>query len=277
MTPASRRVRVAIIAIIAGAALAVVLVAFGGFRLARDRVHYAIDFSDTVYGLSVGNDVYFDGLQVGNVTSMGLVRDGVPHVRVIIAVDRSTPVFADTRAFLTFAGLTGVKEIDLRGGSPTTPPRHPGDTIPVGTSDLERLEHQATDIGSNAARLLTTANQIADNLAVVTGSAELGATIDDARRTAANFANASASLDHIVADNRDSVRASLASIERATATASEMIADLDRVVHNNENDIYAVVRELRDTTRAFKALSADLRAAPSRLLFSKPQPERKLP
>ena len=276
MTPSARRIRVAVIALIGGAALAIALVVFGGLQLTHHRDHYVIDFSDTVYGLEVGNDVYFDGVQVGKVDDMRIMREGLPHVRVVIAIERDTPIHADTQAFLLYAGLTGVKEIDLRGGGAAAR-LPPGATIAVGTSELDRLEHDAIGIAERSSHLIDTANEIASHIAKLTGSDELGAAIADARRAAAGFANASDALTRIVGDNRAALRDSLASIERTTRGASTLVADLDRVVRSNTADVHDTVRELRDTVRSLKELASALRASPSQLLFSKPRPERKLP
>lgn len=276
MTPTVRRVRVAVLALIGGATFALALAVFGGLQLVHRRDHYVIDFTDTVYGLAVGNDVYFEGVQVGNVADMRIMRDGFPHVRVVVAIDSGTPIHADTNAFLMYAGLTGVKEVDLRGGGAGRLLR-PGATIAVGASELDRLERNALTIAERSAQLIDTANQIAKHIATLTGGDELGAAVADARRAAAGFANASDALTRILANNRGGLRDSLASIQHATAGASELVAELDRVVRGNAGGIHDIVRQLRDAARSLKELTSEVRASPSQLLFSKPRPERRLP
>jgi ABC-type transporter Mla subunit MlaD len=276
VTPTARRVRVAVLSLIGGATLAIAIAVFGGLQLVHHRDRYVIEFKDTVYGLAVGNDVYFEGVQVGNVDDMRIVRDGAPHVRVVIAVDRETPIHADTNAFLLYAGLTGIKEVDLRGGG-VGPLLRPGATIAVGASELDRLERNAMTIAERSAQLIDTANQIANHIAALTGGDELGTAVADARRAAAGFAKASDALTRILADNRDGVRDSLVSIQHATAGASELVAELDRVVRGNAGDIHDIVRQLRDAARSLKELTSEVRSSPSQLLFSKPRPERRLP
>jgi ABC-type transporter Mla subunit MlaD len=197
-------------------------------------------------------------------------------VRVTIAVDSGTPIHADTQAFLLYAGLTGVKEIDLRGGG-AEPLLRGGATVAVGASELDRIEHNAITIAERSAHLIDTANQIASHIAELTSGDELGAAVVDARRAAAGFAKASDALTRIVSDNRNALHDSLASIQHTTAGASELVDELDRVVRGNAGDVHDIVRQLREAARSLNELTSAVRASPSQLLFSKPRPERRLP
>src|SRR4051812_6611787 len=82
-----------------------------------ERTVYRVHFENTVSGLLKGASVLFNGMRVGEVTSLQLEQNNPRAVTVTIAVDAGTPVRADTKVGLDFQGLTGVPVVTLEGGS----------------------------------------------------------------------------------------------------------------------------------------------------------------
>jgi phospholipid/cholesterol/gamma-HCH transport system substrate-binding protein len=91
------------------------------------RESYEIVFNGPVPGLLVGAAVLFNGIRVGEVTSLALVADRPNNVHATIAVAEHTPVRSDTKVGLDFQGLTGVPVVSLEGGenAGAPPPRGP--------------------------------------------------------------------------------------------------------------------------------------------------------
>ena len=85
------------------------------------RTLHHVQFDGSVSGLLVGAAVLFNGIQVGEVTDLGLAIDSPRRVNVTIAVATGTPVRADTKVGLDFQGLTGVPVIALEGGKDVGP------------------------------------------------------------------------------------------------------------------------------------------------------------
>jgi len=85
------------------------------------RTVYAVQFSEPVPGLVPGAGVLFNGVRVGNVSSVKLDPNDPRRLTVLLSVDPSTPVRADTVAEASFQGLTGTAAIGLKGGSPQAP------------------------------------------------------------------------------------------------------------------------------------------------------------
>ena len=86
----------------------------------RDTYHLV--FNGPVPGLLVGAGVLFNGIRVGEVTSLKLVRDRPHDVDATVAVAEGTPVRADTKVGLDFQGLTGVPVVSLEGGDSADAP-----------------------------------------------------------------------------------------------------------------------------------------------------------
>lgn len=90
----------------------------GGFGA---RMSYAIRYDGQVAGLLKGSAVLFNGVRVGEVTGLSLSPDRPEEVLVEIAVERATPVRADTRVGIDFQGLTASPVVAMNGGSTKSP------------------------------------------------------------------------------------------------------------------------------------------------------------
>lgn len=275
MTTKQQKVRIGLFVVIAGMLLAIVLITFAGVHFWKPRTKYRIVFDQTVYGLEPGADVYVNGIRSGKVTDIRLAPDDLRHVQVTIAVKQGTPIRQDTKAVLQFAGLTGLKVIDLRGGSLQAPPLPAGGTIALGETVLDKLESRAmamvdetSDMLHNANAVVKSAQQVVDNVNQLTDEKALGDVIAQSRQAAANLAQLSAAMRGLVEDNRASLRASVSSIESTTRQLANMV---------DGNQVKAAVSDLRQASRSMKEMAREVRQRPSRLLFSKPEPDRKLP
>jgi phospholipid/cholesterol/gamma-HCH transport system substrate-binding protein len=90
----------------------------GGFT---QQEIYQVRFQGSVSGLLVGSSVLFNGIRVGEVTGLSLNADAPEDVVATIAVDRLTPVRADTQVGIETQGLTGGAAVSLSGGSSSSP------------------------------------------------------------------------------------------------------------------------------------------------------------
>jgi phospholipid/cholesterol/gamma-HCH transport system substrate-binding protein len=294
-----QKIRIGLFAIIAAGLAALVLVVFGGLRFWQHRNHYVIVFDDSVYGLQSGAEVTFNGIRIGNVDKIAIADNDLKKVRVDIDVDEDAPVRADTKALLQMAGLTGQKSIDLVGGTITAPQLASGGTIGVGETTLDKLQRQAKEMVDQSAELFKRANNIVakvdgviTNLSALTEGPELRQIIVQTHAAAGNLAKATASLDTMVNENRVALKSSIASIDAAAkgtadlidgqvtgviANISDMVTQMKSVVREDGAQLKSAMTDLKQASRSFKELARDVKAKPSRLLFSKPESDRKLP
>lgn len=274
-TTKRQKIRLGLFTIIAAALTVVVLVVFAGLKFWKPRDRYYVEFESTVYGLERGADVFLNGMRVGKVTDIGLAPNDMRHVRVALDINEDAPVRTDTRAILQFAGITGLKVIDLRGGSYAAPPLAPGSTIAVGETMLDKIQDKAEHLADESVELMERANAIAakaetvvDNLANLTQPEQMGDVMTQTRQVAANLAQASAALRGLIEENRAGLRASVAAIEQTAKRAADLV---------DGNQVKAAVADLRQASRSFKELAREVRQKPSRLLYSNPEADRKLP
>jgi phospholipid/cholesterol/gamma-HCH transport system substrate-binding protein len=290
MTTRSQRARIGLFTIVAGTLLAIVLFVFGGLRLWGGRDNYTVTFDGSVMGLQKGAQVFLNGIRVGSVEGIEVAPHDLEKVSVEIAIKGDTPIHTDTRAMLQMAGITGLKVIDLRGGSRTSPRLPPGSTISQGETTLDKLEKQATTLVDQSTKLMEHATKVVDNLVAATDPmSEISANV---KATSANLAGATAGLDATIRENRMALRQTITSVGESAksaqlmidgqiaqilANAGDLVAEMKGIVRDNGGALRAAVADLRQASRSFKELSRDVRQKPSRLLFSGSQRDRKLP
>ncbi len=120
---------------------------------------YEIVFEHPVTGLSVGSTVQYNGINMGSVRELNLSPEDPSQVIARVRLEADAPVREDTVARLTVSGLTGVAFIQLRGGSPGSPPLEPGPDgrppqILAEESGLQRLIDASEDIASMASEVM---------------------------------------------------------------------------------------------------------------------------
>lgn len=308
MTTRSKKAKVGLFVIVTGVLFAIMLFVFGGLRLWGHREHYEINFDGSVMGLEKGAQVYLNGIRVGSVDSIGVAEADLKKVRIGIVIDADTPVKEDTRAVLQMAGITGLKVIDLRDGTLGSPRLPSGSTIAQGVTTLDKLEKAAATLADQSTKLVERANKVVDNLETLTDP--MSEIAGNSRVASKHLAQASAGLDSMISENREGLRATIASVGatassaqgminenrvalretlasvKATATGAQslmdeqvtqLVTEIKTMVRDNGGSLRAALADLRVASRSFKEMSREVRQKPSRLLFSGEARDRKLP
>ncbi|MBV1707012.1 MAG: MCE family protein [Hyphomicrobiales bacterium] len=212
-----------------GAVFGFVLWIAGGTQL-QAQTSYRVIFKGSVAGLGKGASVTFNGLTVGAVKSLSLMRDNPGAVQAIIAIDGRTPVKTDTHAELSQTGLTGVASVALSGGSANAPPlraKEPG--------ELPEIKAEASEIQS----LLTMVQTLSKQSTAVLDKANtlLGSNIGAVQQSINNIQIFTKTL----ADNSAGVGAFL----KSTAALGKSLAPLGPRIDKLTNDVDGVVNAVK--------------------------------
>src|SRR3979490_2556679 len=125
--------------------LAVIAAAFGfvlwfqSLHATKARSPIRIVFEGPATGLRNGGSLNFNGIRIGEVTSVKL--DNPRRVVALAMVENNAPIRKDTLVGLEFQGLTGVAAISLKGGevaAPSVPLDEDG--VPILTADPNALQ-----------------------------------------------------------------------------------------------------------------------------------------
>lgn len=172
-------------------------------------------FSGAVTGLSTGSSVLFNGIKIGEVRDLRLDEKDPRTVIAIIRVNRDVPIKTDTRATLSYQGLTGTATLQLEGGSRNAPGLFDAatDGMPTMPADISPFQ----DILESARNVLTRADSAMaaiDDFITENGPAF--------NRTVNNVEKFSAAL----ADNSDNISKAMGSISSAADSIGNISRDL---------------------------------------------------
>ena len=150
--------------LIGAVVLALVAAAIGGFLWLNssgrgsDFRFYTVYFEhQSLDGLQVGSAVNMRGIMVGRVERYSIEPDNINRVRVLLRVERQTPVRQNTKASITRNIVTGIARVRLVTPSPPGPEltrAPPGERYPViaeavGHRPDHRFGHATGGVGRN--------------------------------------------------------------------------------------------------------------------------------
>lgn len=205
---------------------------------AKLRTPLRIVFEGSASGLRNGGSVNFNGIRVGEVTSVKL--DNPRRVVALAMIENVAPIRKDTLVGLEFQGLTGVAAISLKGGAPDAPPVPlDEDGTPVLTADPESLR----DIGESIRATLANVNRlVADNQETLKNS------FQNVEIFTSALAKSSENINGILA-KADGVMGSANSIVKRT---DSIMLGLDKLAGGKDGG------ELFDAVKSFRELADNL-------------------
>ena len=271
----------------------------GGSMQAWDT--YVVYMEESVAGLNRDSAVKYHGVNVGRVVELGLDPEQPQRVRLVLQLDKGTPVREDTVATLEAQGLTGLAYINLTGGSKDSPPlgKAPGEPWPVIESrpsvwgrldrSVAQLVENLADTSQRLQAILDDDNRqhLAATLAgldtlstTLAGRADaLSAALDDLRETLRNSREASARLPRLVA-RFEHTADSLQRMAQELSAASESVRhtvesgghDIGAFTAETLPEAAATIGELRRAATNLRRFSEELRRNPGILLQETPVP-----
>jgi phospholipid/cholesterol/gamma-HCH transport system substrate-binding protein len=267
--------------------LVIALLWLTGAQYAQEYAYYQTFFSGSVSGLGTGTSVRYNGIEVGRVAKLNFDPNDPRRVQVLMQIDPTLKIHADSVAYIASQGLTGGSYVEIDGGSKKTPvlvPRFWGEypTIRSKPSTLQQLEQSGSAlvvklnrIGDRLNDLLNDKNRkaIADILASLrTTTAVLSARSKDIDTTLHNFSTASQKLDTALADLHVTLGhadQAIGSISTAATSAGNGIARLSEHVDASVSDaqIGQLSTDLRNLVSNLNRLSNQLQNQPTLLLF----------
>ena len=224
--------------------LAVIAAAFGfvmwfqSLHTTKARTPLRVIFEGPASGLRNGGSVNFNGIRIGEVTSVKL--DNPRRVVALAMIENNAPIRKDTLVGLEFQGLTGVAAISLKGGQEAAPPVPlDEDGIPVLTADPNALQ----DVTEAIRGTLQNINRVvADNQEAVKNSLH-------------NLETFTASL----ARNSDKIDNVMLKVDGVMSKADSLMLGLDTLAGGKEGgELFLTVKSIRELAEDFDKRSGAL-------------------
>ncbi len=238
---------------------------FARVQFAQKYDVYEVQFTGAVRGLSSGGEVHFNGIKVGEVTSLKLNPYDANRVDAMVRVTSDVPVKTDTRAQLEPQGITGVSYIQLTPGTRTaqllkrvTPP----DKTPIILSQpgpLSELLEGGGTVLAKTVEALDRVNRVLsdDNIKSFTGTVhDINAVTAELREHKSVIAEADTAMKH--ADEAVQQYSKLAQSGRSLvdgdgAKAVKNIEHASGDIDAAAKDVRALIAKLSGPTTDFAA------------------------
>jgi len=208
---------------------------------------YYVSFQDvSVSGLEVGSPVKYLGIKVGSISDIKIDPKDVNSIIVELKLDPTTPVKEDTKANIVARGITGLKTIEIRGGSNKAKPLDEGKFIEPGSSVTAEITGKAEVIAEKAERVINNLQEFSspDNMKKFTQAAEeISSFVQRAELTMAR-------VDTLVMENRDTLNSTIIEAHRVTQRIDKSLTEVERLVQNDTiHRILANTEEFSNTLK----------------------------
>lgn len=231
----AQKVRLGVFLIVSVVLLLSLMIIVTGTRIFEQRDFYFVRYRDmSVSGLEKGAQVKYHGVRVGRVEKIFIDPEEIETIVVSFSLEHGTPVTEDVKAVITAMSLTGLKIIELEGGTSQAAPISPDSEIPAGESTLQMITGSAEAVSEKLEIVLS-------NLIAFTS----GENQQQFMTLVANTSTVLSDFHLMLEDNRQPLANTIGNLE----TASEGLRDL------------AMSEEIRRTFANLDSTAANIRAA----------------
>ncbi len=226
MVTKAQKIRLGIFIAIGSTLILIFAGVVAGSQLFQKRDIYYVQYEDvSVNGLQEGGTVNYHGIKVGRVDAIKINPHDVSKVILTISLESGTPIKADVEATLVPVGITGLKSVELRGGSNQAKLVKPGSYLKTGTSTFDDITGRAVSIAekidliaSNISNMTNADNQ--KNIAGILEQANLLLT-----ETRQNMSETLASLTLIAKSASDIASSTSDNIDQITESTNLLLLD----------------------------------------------------
>ncbi|MDF0543940.1 MlaD family protein [Sphingobium sp. H39-3-25] len=288
----------------------VFVVWLGGSRFGGSDDPYRVVFHGPVRGLSVGAEVQFNGIKVGQIERIRLDEQDPNRVITDVVLTHGTPVRVDSLASTETQGISGVSIVQISAGTPARPllrkasnKRRPiiqskpnalssllqggGQVVQNASEALQRVNRLLSDRNIDAMSAMVqdlklTTGELAANRAMFGHAASTLAKLD---RAADDIEQTAASVRTIVdGDGRDTVaevsaaaKELKAAIAETRVTIAEIGRQTDAIGSRTLPTVNATMQSLQETADSLNGLIRQIRQNPRQAIGKDSGRELELP
>lgn len=219
MATRAQKIRLALFFTASSALLILFFIVVAGSHLLRKRDSFYIEFTGVaVSGLNKGAAVKYLGFNVGRIEDIAISPDDLAKVVVEISVEQrktKNAIRTDTEARMASLGITGLKYIELFGGSNRAAILPPGSSIAASETFFSNLQERAEVLSSKIEHSIDRLNALL--------SSENQRIFTDMLRNAGDLMY---TANGLVQDNRESVDETAVNIAITTRSLADASATM---------------------------------------------------
>jgi len=252
----SQKTRLGVFVVIGMIILAAFIVVPIANKMSSNTKTYVTFFSnESLTGLEQGANVKFNGVAIGKVQKVSYYPEDINKMKVELSVSDRFPMKVDMYATTGLIGITGLKYIEISGGSNESALLKPGGEIPARVSFM-------ADIGNKAGALTDQVGTLLDHVNILThpdsmrpvreaigNLADLTYDAKDAFKEIRTFIPKAGVMVDTVQRTVDEALKVMQDIKAVTGTFKDVIAD---------SDLPTMMARMDSTVMSIKALSENL-------------------
>lgn len=297
MEPRAHHVLIGLFTLLTGAAAVFFAIWISDASTTKEYRYYTVVFREAVTGLSRGSAVHYSGIPVGDITELTLNAKDPRQVLARIRLGNVAPVTTDTKARLTFTGITGNSVIELVPGDPNSPKLvAEGDDDPriyASPSPLSSLLANGEDLMTNINQLVISArNMLSDENAeritstlasIEQAASSLSGQGDDVKVLITELTTASQQAADVMASVNALIKNqgtdTLNGAEQAMESIAQTSKTLDSMINDNSEafasgmqglgQLEPAISELRGSLNALRSITRRLEDNPARFLLGR--------
>lgn len=250
----TQTVRLGIFIFISIVLLVLLIFFFAANKLFEKTDNYFVSYRGlSVGGLEVGSPVNYLGIEIGSISNIFIDPEDVNVIIVELALKPGTPIKKDSYADIISMGITGLKAIEIRGGSNQAEFLSTGEYIKAGSSVTEEITGRASIIAEKAEKVI-------NNLQLFTNPENLNKFSDAAENInlLAEQLNRTVNLiDTLIKENRttltetvNSAKLALNNFGESSQTFKEALNRLNRIIQSDT--IQEIVENAHDISKQLK-------------------------
>ncbi len=234
MKTKTQKIRLGIFIFVSLVLLLSLILFFAANKLFRKSDNYLVSYRDiSVSGLEVGSPVNYLGIAIGSISDIFIDPQDVNVIIVELALKPGTPIKRDAYADIVSMGITGLKTIEIRGGSNQAEFLSKGEYIKAGSSAAEEITGRANIIAQKAEKVI-------NNLQLFTNPENLNKFSDAAQNInllAAQLNTTIQLVDTLIKENRSAINENVESAKLVLSNLSESSLTLKQLINSINNII----------------------------------------
>lgn len=268
----------------------------------KTKNYYAFFVGESMSGLEQSATVKYSGVPIGKVEKIAYLPDDISKVKVTLSVQEDFPMKEGMYASTGMLGITGLKYVEIMGGTNSAPLLKKGAEIPTRVSPFATISGKAEVIVAKIELLLNNINALSnpdslkslrvmlDNIAAITGDARrlsgnIEPKVDSMTGTASRLLK---KIDNIAQDVQSftgtldtSLSAgrfanTISQVDSAAISLRLLADNLALMVRQSREDFTVSMQNLREASESANELTKILAENPSLMLKGEAQKERNI-
>jgi phospholipid/cholesterol/gamma-HCH transport system substrate-binding protein len=252
----AQKIRLGIFLVVSSTILLIIIAFFTAREVFKKEDTYFVAYTGiSVGGLEVGSPVKYLGIKVGTITNITIDPEDVNIVIVELALKPGTPIKEDAEADISSIGITGLKTIEIRGGSNEANSLEPESFINPGSSITSEITGKAEIIAEKAEKVL-------NNLQLFTQPDNMNkiiALIEKITRLADNANLTLSKVDSVVTDSQDDIRRTITDARQISSRLNKSSESLQETLTRINNLVKSDT--VGDILENFRIVSLKLKEA----------------